>query len=398
MVSRKLPGDSRISVSNIFSFLSVIFFLALVYWFINHEFEFRYEEVDKGYQGEALTNPFLAAEFYLRSMGQKTKKLKLFPMTDSQLKSGDTLMIPGKRIAYDKRRSEFILDWVNRGGHLIITGEVLKGNDYQRKDYILNATGLQIEWEVSEDESLEGDDPVNLDVEDEEDFWQIDFVKYQVISYAPDFDSEVIWLVTNNSKLHAIQIKVGAGRVTLLSDTKMFRNQFIDDYDHAAFLFTLSNDQAQLYDDSVFYYSVYDKQTNLLSWLWRNAYALMISLFIFLFIVLWKIVPRFGPLITVQKPVSRRFLDHLIASGNYHWRQGHYSYLIYAVRKQLQEQIKKSYPEWLNMSRDNQLKRLAKISQLDVSVVEKALFDTQIERAEDFMIKIKILEKLRKNL
>jgi len=398
MVSRKLPGDSRISVSSIFSFLSVIFLLALGYWFINHEFEFRYEEVDKGYQGEALTNPFLAAEFYLRSMGQKTKKLKLFPITDSQLVSGDTLMIPGKRIAYDKRRSEFILDWVNRGGHLIITGEVIKGNDYQREDYILNATGLQIEWQVAEDESLEEDEPVNLDVEDEEDFWQVDFVNYQVVSFTSDFDKEVIWQVTNNSKLHAIQIKVGAGRVTLLSDTKMFRNQFIDDYDHAAFLFTLSNDQAQLYEDSVFYYSVYDNQTNLLSWLWQNAYALMVSLFIFLFMVLWKIVPRFGPLVRVQKPVSRRFLDHLVASGNYHWRQGHYSYLIYAVRKQLHVQINKRYPEWLNMSRDNQLKRFAEISQLEVSAVEKALFDTQIERAEDFMIKIKILEKLRKNL
>ena len=398
MVSRKLPGNSRISVSNIFSLLSVIFLLGLGYWFINHEFEFSYEEVDKGYQGEALTNPFLAAEFYLRSMGQMTKKLELFPITDSQLKSGDTLMIPGKRIAYDKRRSKFILDWVNHGGHLIITGEVIKGNDYQREDYILNATRLQIEWQVAEDESLEDDEPVNLDVEDEEDFWQVDFVNYQVISLTSDFDKEVIWQVTNNSKLHAIQIKVGAGRVTLLSDTKMFRNQFIDDYDHAAFLFTLSNDQAQLYEDSVFYYSVYDNQTNLLSWLWQNAYALMVSLFIFLFMVLWKIVPRFGPLVRVQKPVSRRFLDHLVASGNYHWRQGHYSYLIYAVRKQLHVQINKRYPEWLNMSRDNQLKRFAEISQLEVSAVEKALFDTQIERAEDFMIKIKILEKLRKNL
>ena len=76
--------------------------------------------------------------------------------------------------------------------------------------------GLYLTWQINKGEKLDEDNPVNINVADGEDFWQIDFVDYQVVSYSDDFDQEVLWAVTNDKKLHAIQLKVGDGRLTLL--------------------------------------------------------------------------------------------------------------------------------------------------------------------------------------
>jgi len=384
--------------TNLLWLLLIILITGGAYWYTTVEFQYKYEEVDKGYQGEALSNPFLAAEYFLRRMGQKTQKVQLFAEQTFELGASDTLFIPGKRVSYNQKRSEYLLDWTRQGGHLIITGKAFQDDEYRFRDYILDAVAMELSWHIEEDESLEEDEPVNLDIEDEDDFWQIDFVNYQVISYRPGFNLEVLWSITNNAKLHAVQVAFGDGRVTLLSDTKMFRNDYIDQYDHAAFLYTLSNDQAQTLNDGVFYYSLFEDQIGLFNWLWKYAQALVISFVIFLILALWMMIPRFGPLINVEQPVSRRFVDHLRASGNYHWRQGHYSRLIREVRKQLSAQMKLKYPEWTNMSQKNQVSHLTELSQLETSVVEKALFDTEIERVDDFVNKIMILEKLRKSL
>lgn len=384
--------------TNLLWLLLVLLIAAGVYWYSTVDFKYKYEEVDKGYQGEALTNPFLAAEYFLRRMGQKTQKVQLFTEDKIELAESDTLFIPGKRVAYNQKRSEYLLEWTRQGGHLIITGKAFQDDEYRFRDYILEAVAMELNWHIEEDESLEEDEPVNLDIEDEDDFWQIDFVNYQVVSYLPEFNLEVLWSITNNAKLHAVQVAFGDGRVTLLSDTKMFRNDYIDQYDHAAFLYTLSNDQAQTLNNGVFYYSLFEDQISLINWLWKFAQPLVISFVILLFLVLWMMIPRFGPLINVHQPVSRRFVDHLTASGNYHWRQGHYTRLIREVRKQLSAQMKLKYPEWTNMSQKNQVAHLTELSQLDTIVVEKALFDTEIERVDDFVNKIMILEKLRKSL
>lgn len=384
--------------SKVLPFIYLLLLLVMVYWFFEYKVDFKYEKVDKGYQGEALTNPFLAAEYFLRRMGQNTKKITLFTEKKLALSENDSLLIPGSRIAYDQRRSQMLLDWVGKGGHLIITGEARKGETYGSRDNLLNKIGLKIDWKVLEANSLNEDAPVDLDIEDEDDFWRIDFVDYQIITYDSDFNHEVVWSVTSNTKLHALQMKFGQGLVTLLSDTKMFRNEFIDDYDHAAFLFSLSNDQAQVSNDSVFYYSLSEDQLSLISWLWLKANPLMVSMFILTTVVLWMMMLRFGPIINVHEPVRKRFLDHIIAAGNYHWRQGHYNRLINNVRKQLSEKIQRSYPEWRNISREQQLKHLVDKSHLDIQVIEKAIFDTNIEQIEDFVTKIKVLEKLRKSL
>lgn len=389
--------------SNTYSYvLLAIAFAVLAWWSYSH-LEYRFEEVDKGYQGEARTNSLLAAEYFLLRMGQPAEKINLFAPDQKSLQEDDTLLVSSNRISFDQRRSSQLLDWVKQGGHLIITGKNYSRDDYISRDHILDALGLFIEWKISKDKPFEDDLPIDIDVLDDENFWQVNFVDYLVISLRDDkqwseLDSEIIWKIEDQDRVHGLQLRVGQGRLTVLSDLRMFHNDYIDHYDHAAFLYALSQHSADASGTGVFYYSLYEDHVSLYQWLWQYASPLMISLILLVIIVLWMIIPRFGPIIHVQQPVRQRFQEHLSAAGNYHWRQGHYSYLLGEVRRQLSQQLKLKHPEWQAVSRQDQLAHLAELSGLESPLIESALFDSTVERANDFINKIKILEKLRKCL
>lgn len=386
------------SNSNLLGYILLAAVVAGLSWLAYNRLDYRIEEVDKGYSGEALRNPLLAAEYFLRRMGQDAEEIKLFSHKPKTLNDADSLLIPSDRIAFDRRRSEDLMQWVKSGGHLIVTGRAYKVSDKVSRDHLLDSLGMHIAWKIVEGEDVDQDQPVNVAIEDEDYFWQIDFLDYQVIEVDSDFDQHVLWTIEENDRIHGVQLQIDRGRITLLSDLRMFRNDYIDRYDHAEFLFSLSNDQLASSSAGVFYYSLYEDHMSLLEWLNDNAQPLLYSTLLLIVFSLWMIIPRFGPLINVEQPVRRRFMDHLSASGNYHWRMGHYSSLLMSVRKQLTSNIRAQYPEWMNMSRVDQLAQLSNLSGLTSSSIENALFDAKIERVEHFVKKINILEKLRKSL
>ena len=390
--------DDKKNTSNILVYSVVVLTtIALALW-LYYKLDYRLVEKDQGYQGEAKSNPYLAAEFFLRRMGQKSEKIKLFTDKQTVLNSSDTLLIPSVRLAFDRRRSTDMLEWVGKGGHLIITGQPDAETNTGQRDYILETLGLYIERKSLGEDTEPYEEPVNIAIYDEDDFWQVDFDDYLVISNTAQFKSEILWTVEEDERIHAIQLVVGKGRITLLSDLRIFRNDYIESYDHAAFLLSLASDQLEFSETGVFYYSLFEDRISLSQWLWENAKPLMLSIIIFITIFLWMLIPRFGPLINIHLPIRRQFLDHLRASGNYHWRQGHYNRLLLEVRKQLSHKVKLKYPEWSGLSKHDQILHFVEISKIEELVIENALFDNDVEQANDFIKKVKILEKLRKSL
>jgi len=393
-----MPVSNAQSSSNALVYaVLVLAAIAMAVWlYLN--LDYKIVEKDQGYQGEAKTNPYLAAEFFLRHMGQKTAKIKLFTDKQKELDLVDTLLVPSVRLAFDSRRSTEMLEWTNKGGHLIITGQPDAESNTSQRDHILNAIGLYIERRSLDDKDSEYEEPVNIAIYDEDNFWQVDFDDYLIISRTAKFKSEIIWSIEDNNRVHAMQIRSGQGRITLLSDMRMFRNDYIESYDHAAFLFSLANDQLATAENGIFYYSLFENQISLYQWLWENAKTFMLSFIVLIIITLWMLIPRFGPLINVRQPIRRQFLEHLNASGNYHWRQGHYNRLLIEVRKQLSNKVKVKHPEWVALSKRDQILHLVELSNIDEVVIENALFDNSVEQVNDFIKKIKILEKLRKSL
>jgi len=98
-------------------------------------------EKDLGYQDEALTNDYLAAEYFLRSMGNKSEEIELFKPNNRPLTKYDTLLITTHRQAFDVNRSKKLLDWVELGGHLIISAQISGGAKIKFRDHVLDKLG-----------------------------------------------------------------------------------------------------------------------------------------------------------------------------------------------------------------------------------------------------------------
>jgi len=355
-------------------------------------------EEDKGYQGEALTNNYLAAEYFLLEMGQQAEQIKLFSTNHKLLNTTDVLLIPSVRLAFDRRRSNEMLEWVKSGGHLIITGQVENESLTEYHDYILSALGLIIDRKSLDESSEQNNYPVNILSLDDETFLQVDFDDYLIISKTAEFNSEILWSAEDGDRTHGLQIKHGSGKLTLLSDMRMFKNEYIDAYDHAAFLFSLVQSQSINFNSSMLYYSLFEDRLSLIQWLWINARFLVLSFVFLIFIILWLIIPRFGPLININKPIRRQFLNHLTAAGNFHWRMGNYNRLLADVRMKLSYDIKRKYPEWTNLNKQDRITHFSDISQLESKQIEIALFNSDIQHVNDFVSIIKLLEVLRKKL
>lgn len=257
--------------------LILLLALLLGFWLYSH-IEAYTEEVDSGYQGQARTNFLLAADYFLREMGQQTEKYQPYDRHQKLPEINDTLLIPGQRISMGSRRSAALLNWVNAGGHLIVTAKSYREGDTKIRDHLLDPLGVQVNWLVESD-TFEDENPVSVGLPGDDDFWLVDFVNYQVMEIDETKHSQINWKLESGNNIHAVQFKQGNGLLTVLTDMRMFRNPYIDSYDHAAFLWLLVNEQNA---EGVFYYSLYENKMSLLQWLWQNALLLMISMCILL--------------------------------------------------------------------------------------------------------------------
>ena len=123
---------------------------------------------------------------------------------------------------------------------------------------------------------------------------------------------------------------VGAGRVTVLSDMKIFTNQAIGHYDHAFFLSRLLIDAPHVW---LLYSS---KATPLPTLLWRMAPFFWVSCLILLLLGCWRLQQRSGTLLGVPGATTNRdFMAHIEGAGHFCWCQDKLASTIAANRHDL---------------------------------------------------------------
>jgi hypothetical protein len=79
---------------------------------------------------------------------------------------------------------------------------------------------------------------------------------------------------------------------------------------------------------------------------------------------LWRIIPRFGPLIPDPLPARRRLLDHLRASGLFHWNNGDVARLTSAAREACMHKIGRTHPVIAALPMPQRAARLAQLTGL----------------------------------
>lgn len=120
-------------------------------------------------------------------------------------------------------------------------------------------------------------------------------------------------LLADDHGAYILRFDLGEGQVVVLNDLDFASNFELARNDHAEFVWRLVHLHAD--PERVWFYHA-DRQ-DLGAWLRKNAWAPLGAIGLLVLLLLWRGMPRFGPIADDPQPVRRRLLDHLRATGSF---------------------------------------------------------------------------------
>lgn len=388
-------------------------------------YEYKEKTIHTGYKGEARKNPFYASRLFLKRMGIPTETQNSIQVLSSLPDTDTLILITTRRTTLSPQRTNKLIDWVKSGGHLIAVAT--SDWQYSGSEKIANEDDSEADSEEDNEDEAEqkaSPDPLQrfmgvnlgprpiLEDDDEEEDKTIPSIKLRgndkplkldVARYRPILvdnkhqeQTEEIELSLNN---YIVRQKIGDGLVTLITDMDFITNERIESADHAEILWQLVHGlHKSLKQPSNIWLIHNDKMPPLWDILWRNFWALIISLSLLLFFWLYKSSQRFGPLIPKQEENRRSLNEHITSSGNFYWKNKQKQLLIDSSRKALMQRLSRIHPGWTQQTKEQQIKLLADQLSMQKELINKLLYAKNIEQADEFTQLIQQLEKIRKNI
>jgi hypothetical protein len=317
-----------------FSVISVLFLIGSVLWF-NNNYELKDTEKYTGFRGEAKTNHLFAARVFLKRMGipaEKKDGLFKLPSTNS------VILIDTERTTLPQRTLDELMQWVKKGGHLIIrartpnfknTDEDDESNHHEDKtdknkqnevklltnfqpDLFEKALGISLfSSMILEDEDL----PVKVQLPECKQALNLNLDFFYPLKSSNKADYQQAY----KKKIFWHEQRIENGRISLLANLDFLANSAIDEADHAELLWYLVHRQ---YEQPQTVWLIHqDDMPPLWQLLWKHAWPFIICMLILIPLSIWAYSPRFGPLQPTPPPHRRRILEHIEASGLFMWKR-----------------------------------------------------------------------------
>ena len=357
-----------------------------------------YEEVvEHGPSPEAQANPYLAAELFLRQKGinvEHANSLDVLPTLEPRQHS---LLLLGERTHMTPREVEQLMNWTRAGGRLLFVAEALWDDSTGNSgDLLLDRVRLR--QSLSKD--LKEPAPklikdrypelTKLYLEDEE---APAYVGFDTDFHLEDpHDLAQAWA---NSALatHMMQLNLGLGSITVITDAELWKNKNIDQYDNAWLLWYLSVDT----DVTLLFNSDHD---NLLTLLLRYFPQALVALLALIALWLWRSAVRHGPLQQPASKARRQLEEHVQASAGFHLRHNGQEYLLHALQQDVLRRARHLHPGFEQLAVAEQWQVLARLTRQPTRAISQALSPRPKQRLSraDFCRQVAHLQTLRNAL
>jgi hypothetical protein len=282
-----------------------------------------YKEVERevGYKGRARVNPWLAAERFSERMGWETRSVISWTAPTWE---ESAWVLPASVISNESfgRRTE---QWVTEGGHLILLVNHAEGQTSDWTVFHMKPTLEPAVFNLLERGGITLKDDGNM---------QADKIKFQGRTFKVDAEAESSVARNDGKPGVFVSVRHGEGRMTVLTDGRLFRNRWIGDNDNAALL------DALLRADGGSGVVGFMRGSGMSLWtmLRQHLWTVMIGLAVLTVLWLWKNLSRFGPIESAAAPtVLRGYEHHLEALGDFQWRFDHATSLLAPLREQIVE-------------------------------------------------------------
>lgn len=360
------------------------------------------ELVKHGPAPEARANPYLAAEHFLRQQGRKVQHADSLQSLGQLPAAGQMLLVLGSREQMTPKQTERLLAWTRRGGHLLVVAETLWDEEKNSSgDLLLDPLGIQ---QYMSDELDESESEANADaVEDSTpavetapsaeattaaspdkgtkqdptpavDLTQLYLENEDAPAYI-DFDTDYhlfdakdlahAW-ANSADTTHMLQLSQGDGLLTVVTDSWIWQNAHIGDYDNAWLLWYLTQDR----EVTLFYRADRD---DLFSLLLRHFPEALLALSLLLAASLWAAGLRQGPLQPVPERQRRQLQEHLRSSADFLLRHAGQRHLLQALQRDIQRRARLRHPGFDRLGVAEQWQVLGRMTRLTPSAISQAM-------------------------
>lgn len=354
------------------------------------------EVVDRGPAPQVLANPYLAAEHFLRKQGLTVEHANSLDRLATLPAKGNSLLLLGERSNMSPRQAGQLLDWAKSGGHLLLVAEALWDEETGKSgDLLLDS--LHIHQALSE-EPAEPTPPRKKKAPDLTKLYVDNETAPAYFSFDTDFnltDPKHLAQFSANSarSSHLMQRDLGQGRVTVITDSDLWKTTDIGKHDNAWLLWYLNQGTAVtfLFNSDV---------DNLLTLLLRYFPQAAVALIALVALALWQAGMRQGPIQAPAPKARRQLQEHLKASADFLLRRSSQGSLLHALQRDIQRAARRRHPGFEHLDNTEQWRVLEHLTRQPPHVISQALGPLPAKRlsSADFSRQVACLQTLRNAL
>jgi hypothetical protein len=384
------------------------------------------ETVKHGPAPEARANPYLAAEQFLQQRGLQVQRADGLDVLKQLPSVGQTLLLLGDRNSMTPKQAERVLAWAAKGGHLLFVAERLWDEEegssgdllldhlgiqqYESEELDEDANAAADESAAAEDETstaptVEAEPAVAADASSDDSPYPQLTQLYLENEDAPayfNFDTDFhlydaedrahAW-ANSDAATHLLQLYHGDGLISVVSDSWIWQNGNIGEYDNAWLLWYMTQDSQV----TLLYRADRD---NLLSLLTEHFPQALVSLALLLAFALWHLGQRQGPLLQPVTRNRRQLQEHVRASADFLLRHNGQHNLLQGLQQDIQRRARHRHPGFERLPVAEQWQVLGRLTRQPSSLISQAMRPLPKQRlaAADFTRQVANLQTLRNAL
>lgn len=340
-------------------------------------------------KGEAITNPFYAAQRFAEELGATTRRDRSLVVPSPQ----SVIVMSAWHWDLSPQRQAALRRWVESGGRLVvdraISGDLSEFKSWSGLDWDYNEDVADAYYEEHDEDEYEECAPVEEVAPQQGPSYSVCGLDFSFVKT----ERPMQWALRDEAGHQAVRVAVGEGSVTLLN-VEPFTHRALFDGDHAA-LFVAATGLAR--GDEVVFVTE-DDYPPLLTLLWNSgAPAVALSLVVIAF-ALWRGAVRFGPTLAAPEPRRRSMAEQIRGSGYFALKFGEGAPLHAAAVRALTEVARRRIPAYPRLSRPQKAAALGKATGMSGEALMSAIDAVSKRRAKELPNTLALLESARRQL
>lgn len=374
---------------------------AWVWFFVLEEHTFSQNKLSP----EALRNPMLAAGKLLTKRGYRANEPEMLPVRISPSLNGTMLIMSNAGMMTELKFSQ-LLGWVERGNTLIVKPR--RANT----GATANCSGGKEEPAIEKAKTAEGQEDligrhfatasVELKRPHNQDFHCISEVLLpgKRRSLRVETRDDALRSVGTPPTMPLIDtdslrlFSHGSGHIVFVADD-LFSNNRLAWNDHGELLLSLVELQPTAR------HVTFVKWLEMLHWhqaLWWSFPHAVVGIVLFLCLLFWRAVRRFGTVETATETERRSLIEHVEASGRWLWSvPSGRELLLGAVRRAVETALLRARPELRGLDARERTALLAAACSIPAEQLHHALHGPAAPRPAEFAHQVRILQRLKRH-